>query len=40
MRNPDVHTALDIKRYPNETSTKNRGYIPSRPLPYYGLRLF
>jgi len=40
MRNPDVWTALQIQKWDASTSTKNRGYIPTRPLPWYGPKLF
>lgn len=40
MRNPDIWTAQEIKDWSNYSSTKTRGYIPARPLPFYGLRIF
>ena len=40
MRNPDIYSAREIKNWEVSTSTKTGNYIPARPEPFYGIRLF
>jgi hypothetical protein len=40
MRNPDVYTAQEIQNWDASTNTKDGNWIPARPLPFYGWRLF
>lgn len=39
MRNPSVYTASQIKDWPSYELTKLDVFIPSRPLPFYGISL-
>lgn len=39
MRNPDVYKASELKNWNNYTESK-KGYIPSRPIQFFGLRWF
>lgn len=39
MRNPSIFTAGEMINYPNSTELNGK-WIPVRPLPFYGLRLF
>lgn len=39
MRNPDLYTAKQMKEWSSYESKDDGPYVPSRPLPFYGLCL-
>lgn len=40
MRNPSIYTAEAIRKWDDDTETKNGKWIPARPLGWQGIRLF
>jgi hypothetical protein len=40
MRNPNLYTVRQIKKWDIDRNTETGSYIPARVLPYFGFRLF
>lgn len=40
MRNPSIWRAIELRKWDAFTKDERGNYIPARPLPWYGLRLF
>jgi hypothetical protein len=40
MRNPEIYTTKELQNWSFTEQSKSGNYILSRPLPFYGIRLF
>lgn len=39
MRNPNIYTVIEIKKWDVLEDRGSGNYFPARPLPFYGIRL-